>query len=175
MGEKDSARVELGCMARQVYKRFRFFMTINHKKLVIGCGLRPKEGAINLDMVPLKGVTAVHNLDNFPYPFDDEQFEYIEAEDVLEHVENLVSVMQELWTILKFGGKLWIRGPHASYPLQAWRDPTHKRLFVPGSFDMWDPSTADGKHYGHYVGKGKFKVLEEKEVNKGMEYTLQKI
>lgn len=148
---------------------------LKYKRLVIGCGMRPKENAINLDMVALPNVDVVQNLDVFPYPFIDDSFEYIEAEDVLEHVQNIIGVMQELWRILEPEGRLWIRGPHGKYPEQAWRDPTHLRLFVPGTFDNFDPSTRDGKLYGHYFGPGKFKVESEKENNKGMEYILTKV
>lgn len=152
------------------------FSVYNKKtNLVIGCGYRPKENSVNLDKFPLAGVDVVHDLEVLPLPFRDESFMRIEAEDVLEHVENIIGIMGELWRILKDDGILWIRGPHAAYPEQAWKDPTHKRLFVPGTFDNWDPSKPDGKHYGYYFGKTHFKVLLEKEVNKGMEYTLQKI
>lgn len=143
--------------------------------LVIGCGTRPKVGAVNLDMCALPGVDVVHDLEEVPYPFADASFRYIEAEDVLEHVGNLIAIMDELHRILRPAGMLWIRGPHALYPLQAWRDPTHRRLFVPGSFDGWDPSTKDGKQYGHYFGTAKFKVVKEQEHNQGMEYHLMKL
>lgn len=136
--------------------------------------MRPKDNATNLDMIALPGVDVVHDVEN-GLPFPDETFYYIEAEDVLEHVDDIIKVMQEIWRVLKPGGRVWIRGPHGSYPEQAWKDPTHKRLFVPGTFNNWDPTTPDGKHYGHYFGKGKFKVLKEVEINKGMEYTLGKI
>lgn len=143
-------------------------------KLVVGCGLRPKEHAINLDKCLLPGVDVVHDLENIPYPFDDLTFDYIEAEDVLEHVDQFVEIVNELGRILKVGGTLWVRGPHAGYPLQAWKDPTHKRLFVKESFDNFDPETKDGRWYGHYFGKVKFRVIEAVEVNMGMEYTLIK-
>lgn len=144
-------------------------------KLIIGCGVRTEKGAVNLDMVALPGVDVQHNLDVFPYPFEDDVFEEVIAEDVLEHVDNIVAVMNEIWRIMKKDGTLWIRGPHANYPEQAWRDPTHRRLFVPGTFDNWDPGKPDGKIYGYYFLLAKFKVLEEKENNKGMEYLLKKM
>lgn len=144
------------------------------KKLNIGCGKKIDPNYINLDMVKMPGVDVVHDLEIFPYPFADDSLEEIKAIDVLEHVNNIIGIMDELWRILQPGGKLFIRGPHAAYPLQAWRDPTHRRLFVPGTFDNWDPDTRDGKNYGFYFSKAKFKILEEREVNMGMEYILIK-
>ncbi len=142
--------------------------------LVVGCGKRPKPDAVNLDMFPLSGVDVVHDLDVFPYPFEDEQFTKIEAEDVLEHVEHFVEVVNELGRVLAIGGDLWVRGPHCDYPSQAWADPTHKRLFAPRSFNGWDRSTHDGREYGHYFHRGKifFKVVNIVEKNKGYEYIL---
>lgn len=143
--------------------------------LVIGCGNRPKEGSINLDAVKMPGVDVVWDLEKLPLPFPDESFVYIEAEDVLEHIHNMLPLMDELHRILKPNGKLWIRGPHGCYPEQLWKDPTHLRAFVPGSFDNWDPETQLGRDFGHYFSKRKFHVGDEREVNKGMEYVLVKI
>ena len=143
-------------------------------KLTIGCGDKIEEGYINLDKIALKGVDVVHDLDVFPYPFEGETFIEIKAIDVLEHVDDIAKVMEELWRIMKEGGLLYIRGPHACYPEQLWRDPTHKRGFVPESFDCWDTSTHYGKTCGWY-SKARFKILRREEINKGMEYTLKKV
>lgn len=145
------------------------------KKLIIGCGTKSEKGATNLDMVQMPGVDVQHNLDVFPYPFDDNTFDEVNARDVLEHVDNLVGVMNEIWRIMKPGATLWIRGPHGAYPEQVWRDPTHRRAFVPGTFDNWDPKKQDGKLYGYYFLPAKFTVESEAENNKGMEYLLRKI
>ena len=98
------------------------------KKLNIGCGRNVKKGYINLDVVRLPGVDVVHDLEKFPYPFDDNTFDLIEASQVLEHVDNLRGVMKELARILKPGGKLKIDVPHFSSNT-AYMDPTHKRFF----------------------------------------------
>lgn len=143
-------------------------------KLTVGCGKVKEPGYIHLDIAPLPNVDVVHDLDSFPYPFEDNTFEEIKAIDVLEHIDHFAKSIDELWRILKPGGVLYIRGPHALYPEQMWRDPTHKRGFVPESMDYWDPTTYYGKTCGWY-GKAKFKITRREEVNKGMEYTLIKI
>lgn len=147
------------------------------KTLVVGCGFNPQPGAVNLDKFPLKGVTIVHDLDTpIPLPFANGTFDRIDARDVLEHVQDIVRVVNELWRVLRIGGTLWIRGPDCRYPEQGWADPTHRRLFSPRSFDGWDRSTYDGKHYGYYFHQDKcfFKIVERIERNKGREYTLIK-
>lgn len=148
--------------------------------LIVGCGLRPRKGSavdsyVNLDKYPLSGVDIIHDLDcPIPLPFPDGMFDRVEAEDVLEHVTDIVTVVNELGRVLKIGGILWIRGPDCRYPEQGWADPTHKRLFAPRSFDGWDRTTHDGKHYGYYFHQGKifFRIASKVDRNKGIEYTL---
>lgn len=152
-------------------KNTRRFM----QKLILGCGYRPEADAINLDMFPLKGVNVVHDLNTYPYPFENDTFTEVTAIDVLEHVDDLVKCMNEIYRIMKVGGEIFIRVPDARYPEQLWIDPTHRRGFVPKSFDNWDPATKDGRLYGYYFAPATFKVIEEREFNKGMEYKLKKI
>ena len=57
-------------------------------KLNIGCGKDIKPEFVNLDNVKLPGVNLVHDLDKFPWPFEDNSFEYIRAISVLEHLED---------------------------------------------------------------------------------------
>lgn len=159
------------------------------RTLIVGCGLRPMKGAVNLDKYDLPGVTCKFDLNiissmawtalsgrSASLPFADDYFERIEAEDVLEHVDDIVAVVNELGRVLKVGGVLWIRGPDSRYPEQVWADPTHKRAFAVRSFDGWDRSTYDGKHYGYYFHQNKvfFKVTGIVERNKGLEFTLVK-
>lgn len=154
--------------------------------LVVGCGRRPMPGAVNLDCVKMAGVDLVYNLDDLAppgapgnggtrrLPFPDGTFDRVVAEDVLEHVLDMVTVVQELGRVLKVGGVLWVRGPAWNAPDILWADPTHRRAFAPRTFDNFDPETHDGRLYGHYFGPVKFRVVEKREHNKGMEYTLVK-
>jgi len=157
--------------------------------LVVGCGARPVAGATNLDRLNLPGVDVVFDLDyvgkslggdnpnqSNVLPFVEEAFDSIIAEDVLEHVADIVAVVNDFCRVLKVGGKLWVRGPDARFPEQLWADPTHKRGFARRSFDGWDRSTHDGKTYGFYFHQNKmfFKVVSIVEKNKGLEYTLIK-
>lgn len=143
------------------------------RKLILGCGLRPEPGAVNVDKIPLRGVDVVHDLNIIPWPFKDEEFDFIIAEDVLEHLDDVIKVMEEIWRILKPNGRIWIRTNYVKY-IDAFTDPTHKHFFTPESFDYFDSSTFLGQNYGFYTNK-KFKILEKKERNKGLEFLLEKI
>lgn len=97
--------------------------------------IRP--GWINLDLHQREGVDVVWDLAdcNRPLPFADEEFDFIKAWHVLEHLyhEQYIHCMLELHRILKKGGVLSIKVPEANCAA-AIADPTHKMLFVPASF-----------------------------------------
>ncbi len=106
------------------------------KKLNIGCGNDAREGYVNLDVVPLKGVDVVHDLNKFPYPFEKDLFDEILCSAILEHLDDVVESMNELGRILKPGGILKIRVPHFTSST-VWKDPTHKRGFSIKTFDFF--------------------------------------
>ena len=106
------------------------------KKLNIGCGEDIKRGFVNLDFVKQKGVDVIHDLNKFPWPFKENEFDYVFASHVLEHVQDLVKTMKEIHRITKKQGKIVIRSPHFSCGV-SYRDPTHKRFFSYFTFEYF--------------------------------------
>ncbi len=96
------------------------------KKLNLGSGDFKKEGYVNIDVEESLQPDIVHNLEQFPYPFEDDSFDLIEADHLLEHLNEPFQVMKELRRISKPGGKIIIRVPHFS---RAMTHPQHKRGF----------------------------------------------
>jgi len=136
------------------------------EKLNIGCGTDIKKGFVNLDRVELQGVDVVHDLNKFPWPFKDDEFDYINAEQILEHLDDIPHALRELWRISKNRGRIHIAVPHYASP-GAWFDLTHKHPFGWMSLDYM----AANKIHKHSVGKGysyeygqkeKFNVLRRK-------------
>ncbi len=105
------------------------------KKLNIGCGKDIREGYVNLDIVKLKGVDVVCDI-NKKLPFKKNHFDEILAMDILEHVDDLPKVMKDLHRILKPKGILKIRVPHF-LESSAYNDPTHKNFFAYNTFDFF--------------------------------------
>ena len=81
----------------------------------IGSGPHPKADAnILVDVHPWPGVTHIHDLNQFPYPFEDNFADKIYLGDVIEHMifTQAPLVLKELHRILKpDGGKLEVTCP----------------------------------------------------------------
>ncbi len=110
--------------------------TIEMKKLNIGCGERAMKGYVNLDFLKLPGVDVVHDLNKFPWPFKNNEFDAIYASHVLEHLDDFIKTMREIHRIGKKGARIILRLPHFSCGV-SYRDPTHKRLFSYLTFDYF--------------------------------------
>ncbi|WP_264531796.1 class I SAM-dependent methyltransferase [Flavobacterium sp. N502540] len=104
-------------------------------KLNIGCGNDIKKGFVNLDVSQLPGVDVVCDIEKNKLPFEDNFFEYILCNDVLEHVE-YVKVLKEIHRILKPGGIVEIRVPHFTSS-NNFIDPTHKKMFSFRTFSFF--------------------------------------
>lgn len=119
----------------------------NEKILDLGCGKYKIKNAIGMDFCDIPNIDVVHDLNSFPYPFKDNSFDEIHCYHILEHLNDVISVMQELYRIGKSGGKVFIRVPHASCSKSLWIDPTHKRGFTCRTF--LDYFNKDAK-FGYY-------------------------
>jgi len=96
--------------------------------LDVGCGSAKFPGAVGLDISPDTDADVVHDLDVFPYPFDDASFDQVLLQDVLEHVREPIKVIDELHRICRPGARIHLRTPHFSSVL-AYSDPTHLHYF----------------------------------------------
>lgn len=117
-------------------------MTLN--KLNLGCGQFRKEGYINVDVSPHAQADVLHNLDTYPYPFETESFDLIEADHVLEHLADPFRTMTEITRILKPGGQIHLCVPHFS---RGFTHPEHQR-----GFDITFPYYFQPDFPGGYTG-----------------------
>jgi ubiquinone/menaquinone biosynthesis C-methylase UbiE len=129
------------------------------KILDIGCGKNKyksknkEDKVIGVDEVKLPGVDVVHNLEKFPWPFKDNEFDEIVAYHVLEHLSDIIRTMEEIWRVGKVNGLVRIKTPFYSSWGQ-FNDPTHKHFFTPFTFSYFE-----GKHqYSHEVKKNNPKM-----------------
>jgi SAM-dependent methyltransferase len=106
------------------------------KVLDVGCGNRKAAGAVGIDRIKDSQADIVWDLDTFPWPLESDSFDRIVCSHVLEHLENVVAVMEELHRIGRSGAEVAIELPHFSDP-GAFCDPTHRHYFSYFSFDYF--------------------------------------
>jgi SAM-dependent methyltransferase len=108
--------------------RFDLVPTGHGAVLDVGCGAAKTAGAVGLDISADTAADVVHDLDTFPYPLDDDSFDQILLQDVIEHVELPIRVFEELHRIARPSARIQLRTPHFSSVL-AYGDPTHRHYF----------------------------------------------
>jgi SAM-dependent methyltransferase len=96
--------------------------------LDLGCGSKKYPGAVGVDLSGDTDADIVHDLDVVPYPLEDDAFDQILLQDVIEHVREPYDVMRELHRIGRPGARVHLRTPHFSSVL-AYSDPTHRHAF----------------------------------------------
>ncbi|MSU31913.1 MAG: methyltransferase domain-containing protein [Pedosphaera sp.] len=106
------------------------------KILNLGAGRKRLENAINVDWVSSTGPDIVHDLNVFPWPFRDHSFKEIYDNDVLEHLDDIVKVVNEIHRISESGAQVSITVPHFSSG-NAFTDPTHRHYFGSRSFEYF--------------------------------------
>jgi SAM-dependent methyltransferase len=107
--------------------------------LDLGCGTNKRPGAVGVDNNPAAAPDVLHDLESFPYPFDDSSFDEILIDNVLEHLSDVVRTVEEIHRIGRPGALVEIYVP---YFRSRWAavDPTHRHQFTVDSFSYFDPS-----------------------------------
>jgi SAM-dependent methyltransferase len=132
------------------YFPYRHARVHNKRVLHIGSGKQKFEGASSLDIDKSLSPDIAWDMNVFPWPIDDKSFDEVIAINILEHVEDLVLVLNEIHRILKPSGKLYILVPHFTN-YAAYVDPTHRQHLSYFSFDYFISGTSIEKDYGFYV------------------------
>lgn len=115
----------------------------------LGCGWRKKPGAIGLDMARIAGVDIVADVSK-PLPLRDDSVDELQASHIVEHVDDLMAFMGEIWRVCKPGALVYLRFPHGTSKYVTWKDPTHRRGVLLATFEYFDPATFDGQAWGYY-------------------------
>lgn len=113
--------------------------------LDVGCGDKKIKGAIGIDCVALDGVDIVHDLNSYPWPLKDSSFDLIYLNNIIEHLPNTIKFMEEVYRILKKGGKVKIVTVYWNH-LHSVTDPQHVSFFNEYSWDFYT-----GGRKGYYT------------------------
>lgn len=100
-----------------------------------------------------RGVDVLVDLSKFPWPFRDNAFDEILAIHVLEHLPDTLRVMEEVHRVTRPGATITIEVPHYKHS-NAYKDPTHVRLFTEETFDYF------GKDERSYYTHARFRIAK---------------
>jgi SAM-dependent methyltransferase len=127
--------------------------------LNIGCGLEYIQGFINIDKNKEVKKDLELDLETAQLPFKNDSIEIIKASHVLEHINNYVNLIKEIYRVLKPNGVLYVRVPEKSCDA-AYSDPTHVRYFVPASFYYLTEKRQKGMDTGGVGGLFNMEFIE---------------
>lgn len=125
-------------------------------KLNLGCGNKIIEGFTGVDFIKTPAVSIVHNLNVFPYPFEENSVEEIVMDNVLEHLDDVIKVMEESHRLCKPGAIIKINVPYFKSN-SAYTDPTHKHFFSETSFKYFTKENS----LNFYTG-ARFEIIRTK-------------
>jgi len=128
-------------------------------KLNLGAGNDIRDGFINHDIVNLQNIDIVFDLNERPWPIESNKCIEIIAYDVIEHLDDFIKTMEEIYRITKKGGTISLTVPYWN-SVATYIDPTHKKGFHEDTFKFFDPNSHYCKERSYYT-KARFKIISE--------------
>lgn len=125
------------------------------RKLDLGCGQSKIGDALGVDISPNSAADIIWDLNKFPYPFEDDEFDLVYCRSIIEHLDDVTKVMDEIHRITKSNGEVTILTPHFSSK-DALADPTHKHTFSSNAFDHLIPASKSFRP----LSKAKFEKIQ---------------
>ncbi len=118
-------------------------------RLDLACGQNKREGFMGVDIAPGEGVDVVHDLEVYPWPFQDNSVDEVNISHYIEHTKDLIAFMNELYRIMKPGAQCQIIAPYYS-SMRAWQDPTHTRAISEATFLYFNQEWLKANGLDHY-------------------------
>lgn len=122
------------------------------KILDVGCGNNKTPGAVGIDR-RVSQCDIDHDLTQFPWPIEDNSYDLVICQHVIEHLPDTVKTMEEFNRIVRPGGEIFLEAPHFSW-FEAYRHYEHYHKFTLGSFDYFCQ--------GNLYYKTNFEILEKR-------------
>ena len=122
---------------------------INELKLNLACGQSKIDGYFGIDIKPGDTVDATMDLEQFPWDIESESAEEIICSHYVEHTSDLIKFMDEVYRILKPGGRIKVIAPYYN-SMRCWQDPTHKRAISEATFLYFNKQWRETNKLDHY-------------------------
>lgn len=107
-------------------------------KLNLGAGATKIEGYLNVDILELEGVDIVCDVTK-GLPLEKDSVDEIYAAHFVEHIDDTVGLMKEIYRVCKNGALVRFKMPYFK-STGAFKDPTHVSFFTEKTFEYFDKS-----------------------------------
>ncbi len=128
------------------------------KKLDLGCGMNCKQGFLGVDHSEDIKPDFVHDLNSYPYPFEDNSVFEIFTSHFIEHVRDIKAFMEECYRMLVPLGMMTVVAPYYS-SVRAFQDYTHVRPISENTFLYFNKEWMEQNKLEHYGVKCNFDIL----------------
>lgn len=126
-------------------------------KLNLGACDRTIPGYLSVDIVPPADILM--DLSK-PWNLPDSSVEEILAYDIVEHLPDKIQTMNEIWRVLKLGGRATIEVP-TTRGVGAVCDPQHVSYWSAGSFEYYEKGNPARERFRASYGiRADFKILK---------------
>jgi hypothetical protein len=109
-------------------------------KLNLGCGMNKRPGWVNVDRAAECAPDRIVDLEQFPWPFEDDVAEEALFHHSLEHLgaetDTYLGIFKELYRVCAAGAKVTIVAPHPRHD-DFLGDPTHVRAVTPAGLALF--------------------------------------
>lgn len=112
-------------------------------KINLGCGYKKRDGFLNIDASDHCKPDLIMNLNETPWPFDNDSVEHVVMESVMEHLpldpDRFFGVLRELYRVCKNGATIDVECPHPNHRWQV-IDFTHTKAIHPEGVELLSAS-----------------------------------
>jgi len=141
---------------------------INELKIDLGCGDNKKEGFKGIDIAQTPSTDYVVDLTKYPWNIESNSAQEVHCSHYIEHIphdiknpddtrDGLIQFMDEVYRILKPGGKFTIVCPYYT-SIRAFGDPTHVRYIGEWSFYYFNKEWLEANKLQHYNINSNFDI-----------------
>jgi len=128
-------------------------------KLDIACGGNKKEGFTGIDIAAIEGVDIVHDLTQYPWPIESDSVDEVWCSHYIEHVQDLMKFMNEVYRIMKVDAKVTFISPYYT-SVRCWQDPTHVRAISEQTYLYYNKGWREQNKLEHYPITANFNITQ---------------